>query len=55
MTAEVQHVKESIKEVQEYVGEWQEERSTRRAELLRKKEREKRETKELDSDFWHGI
>lgn len=55
MTAEIQHVKESIKETHEYVGEWQEERSARRAELLRRKERERRETKELDSDFWHGI
>ncbi|KAF8271268.1 hypothetical protein EI94DRAFT_1797250 [Lactarius quietus] len=55
MTAEIQHVKESIREAQDYVGEWQEERSARRAELLRRKEREKRETKELDSDFWHGI
>lgn len=55
MTAEIQHVKESIKEAQEYVGEWREERSARRAELLRRKERERRETKELDSDFWHGI
>ncbi|KAN0129237.1 hypothetical protein V8E53_012936 [Lactarius tabidus] len=55
MTVEIQHVKESIKEAHEYVGEWQEERSSRRAELLRRKERERRETKELDSDFWHGI
>ncbi|KAI9442438.1 hypothetical protein H4582DRAFT_2072998 [Lactarius indigo] len=55
MTAEIQHVKESIKEAHEYVGEWQKERSARRAELLRKKERERRETKEPDSDFWLGI
>jgi hypothetical protein len=55
MTAEIQHVKESIKEAHDYVGEWQEERSARRAELLRRKERERKETKELDSDFWHGI
>jgi len=51
MTAEIQHVKESIKETHDYVGEWKEERSARRAELLRRKERERRETKEPDSDF----
>jgi len=55
MTAEIEHVKESIKETRDYVGEWQEERSARRAEFLRKKERERRETKEPDSDFWLGI
>ncbi|KAI9461206.1 hypothetical protein BJY52DRAFT_213982 [Lactarius psammicola] len=55
MTAEIQHVKESIKEAHDYVGEWQEERSARRTELLRRKERERRETKEPDSDFWLGI
>ncbi|KAH9045086.1 hypothetical protein EDB84DRAFT_1469089 [Lactarius hengduanensis] len=55
MTADIQHVKESIKEAHEYVGEWQDERRARRAELLRRKERERRETKEPDSDFWLGI
>ncbi|KAH9057310.1 hypothetical protein EDB87DRAFT_1631869 [Lactarius vividus] len=55
MTAEIQHVKESIKEAHEYVGEWQKERNARRTELLRRKERERRETKEPDSDFWLGI
>ncbi|KAH9176668.1 hypothetical protein EDB89DRAFT_1939349 [Lactarius sanguifluus] len=55
MTAEIQHVKESIKEAHEYVGEWQGERRARTAELLRRKERERRETKEPDSDFWLGI
>ena len=55
MTDEIQHVKESIKEAHDYVGKWQEERSARRAELLRRKERERRETKEPDSDFWLGI
>ncbi|KAI0268608.1 hypothetical protein BC834DRAFT_841982 [Gloeopeniophorella convolvens] len=55
MAAEVQHVKESIKEARTYVDEWQEERRVCRAELLKKREREKRETKEPDSDFWLGI
>jgi hypothetical protein len=55
MTAEIEHVKESIREAQEYVGEWRDERSARKAELLRKKERERRETKQLDSDFWLGV
>jgi hypothetical protein len=55
MAVEIEHVKESIREAREYVGEWREERSVRKAELLRRKEREKRETKELDSDFWLGI
>ena len=55
MTAEIQHVKESIKEAQEHVGKWQEERNALGAELLRRKEHERRETKEPDSDFWLGI
>ncbi|KAI0256205.1 hypothetical protein BJV78DRAFT_445715 [Lactifluus subvellereus] len=55
MTAEVEHVKESIREAREYAGEWREERRARKVELLRKKEREKKETKQLDSDFWLGV
>jgi hypothetical protein len=55
MAAEVEHVKQSIREAREYVGEWQEERSARQAELSKRREREKRETNELDSDFWLGI
>lgn len=55
MAAEIEHVRESIREAREYVGEWQEERSARRAELLKKKERERRETRRPDSDFWLGI
>jgi hypothetical protein len=56
MAAEVEHVKESIREAREYVEEWREERSARKAELLRKMEREKRETtKELDTNFWRGV
>jgi hypothetical protein len=55
MAAEIEHVKESIREAREYVGEWQEERNARKAELLRKKEREKRETREPDSDFWLDV
>ena len=52
MTAEIEHVKESIREAREYVGEWREERSARQAELSKRREREKREP---DSDFWRGI
>ncbi|KAI0001382.1 hypothetical protein BJV74DRAFT_820262 [Russula compacta] len=55
MAAEIEHVRESIREAREYVGEWQEERSARRAELLKKRERERRETKRPGSDFWLGI
>ncbi|KAI0305508.1 hypothetical protein B0F90DRAFT_1067029 [Multifurca ochricompacta] len=55
MASEIQHVRESIKEARAYVGEWQEERSARRAELLKKKELEKRETKEPDSDLWLSV
>ena len=55
MTAEIEHVKESIREAREYVGEWQQERSARQAELSKRREYEKRETKEPDSDFWPGI
>lgn len=55
MAAEIEHVKESIREAREYVGEWQEERSARQVELSKRRERERRETKEPDSDFWCGI
>jgi acyl-CoA reductase-like NAD-dependent aldehyde dehydrogenase len=55
MAAEVEHVKESIREAREYVEEWREERNARRAELLRKMEHEKRENKGLDTDFWRGV
>jgi len=55
MATEIEHVKESIREAREYVGEWQEERSARRAELLKKRERERRETEGVDNDFWFGI
>jgi len=55
MTAEVEHVKESIRETREYIEEWQDERSTREAAILKRKEREKRETKLPDSDFWLGV
>jgi hypothetical protein len=51
MASEVEHVKGSIKEAREYVGEWQEERSIRCAELLRRREREGRGIKESESDF----
>jgi hypothetical protein len=51
MASEVEHVKESIKEAREYVGEWREERSMRCAELLKRREREGRVTKESGSDF----
>jgi hypothetical protein len=50
MASEIEHVKGSIREAREYVGEWQEDRSTRCAELLRTR-REEGETKELESDF----
>jgi hypothetical protein len=55
MAAEIEHVKESIREAREYVGEWQEERSARQAALSKRRERDRRETKEPDSDFWCGI
>ena len=55
MAAEVEHVRESIRDAREYVEEWREERSARMAELLRKREREKRENKGLDTDFWRGV
>ena len=55
MTTEIEHVKESIREAREYVGEWQQERSARQAELSKRREYEKRETEEPDSDFWPGI
>jgi hypothetical protein len=55
MAAEIEHVKESIREAREYVGEWQEERSTRQAELSKKRGRENREIKETDSDFWCSV
>ena len=50
MASEIEHVKGSIQEAREYVGEWREERSTRSAELL-KRRREEGETKDSDSDF----
>jgi hypothetical protein len=55
MAVEIDHVKESIREARDYVGEWQEEKKARRTELLKRRERERRETKEPDSDFWLGI
>jgi hypothetical protein len=55
MAAEIEHVKESIREAREHVGEWQEERSTRQAELSKKRGREKGEIKETDSDFWCSV
>jgi hypothetical protein len=51
MASEIEHVKESIKEAREYVGEWREERSARCAELLKRREREQRESKESESGF----
>ena len=51
MASEIEHAKESIREAREYVGEWREERSTRCAESLKRREREERETKESESDF----
>ncbi|KAI9507895.1 hypothetical protein F5148DRAFT_1200931 [Russula earlei] len=55
MAAEVEHVKESIREAREYIGEWREERSTRGAEFLKKRERERKLTRRRDSDFWIRI
>ena len=55
MAAEIEHVKESIREAREYVQEWQEERNARQVQLSKGRERERRETKEPDSDFWLGI
>jgi len=55
MATEIEHVKESIRETREYIEEWQEERSTREAALSKRREREKRETKLPDSDFWLGV
>lgn len=50
MASEIEHVKGSIREAHEYVGEWREDRSTRCAELL-KRRREEGETRESESDF----
>jgi hypothetical protein len=55
MAAEIEHVKMSIREAREYVGEWQEERSARQAELSKRREREKKEINELDNELWLGI
>ncbi|KAH9956899.1 hypothetical protein BC827DRAFT_1228818 [Russula dissimulans] len=55
MATEIEHVKESIRETREYIEEWQEERSTRGAALLKKKERVRRGTTLPDSDFWFSM
>jgi hypothetical protein len=51
MASEVEHVKQNIKEAREYVREWREERSARCAELLKRREREGRWSKEPESDI----
>jgi hypothetical protein len=51
MASEVEHVKQSIKEAREYAGEWREERSARCAELLKRRERQGRGSKEPESDI----
>jgi len=55
MAVEIEHVKESIREAREYVEEWREERNARQVQLSKRRERERRETKQPDSDFWLGI
>lgn len=51
MASEVEHVKQSIKEAREYARGWREERSARCAELLRRREREGRGSREPESDI----
>jgi hypothetical protein len=51
MASEVEHVKQSIKEAREYAREWREERSARCAELLNRRERQGRGSKEPESDI----
>lgn len=52
MASEVEHVKQSIKEAREYVREWREERSARCADLLKRKEHERRGSVEPESDIF---
>lgn len=51
MASEVEHVKQSIKEAREYASEWREERSARCAELLKRRERQGRGSKEPENDI----
>jgi hypothetical protein len=51
MASEVEHVKQRIKEAREYARGWREERSARCAELLRRREREGRGSRELEGDI----
>ncbi|KDQ57573.1 hypothetical protein JAAARDRAFT_193877 [Jaapia argillacea MUCL 33604] len=55
MTAEVQRVKESIKETQALVMLYRQERSARARIGKEKSAKEFHDTKQIDSDFWAGI
>lgn len=52
MVKEVQRVRESIKEARLEIAEYRSERDARDGEMLKRRARERRETKGVDDEFW---
>ncbi|KAI0758327.1 hypothetical protein BC629DRAFT_1552042 [Irpex lacteus] len=52
MVKEVQRVRESIKEARSEIAEYRSERDARDGEMLKRRARERRETKGVDDEFW---
>ena len=52
MMKEVQRVRESIREAWTEIAEYRQERDARDVEMARRRARERRETKDVDDEFW---
>lgn len=55
MTAEVQRIKENIKETRDLIKEYKKERRDRRRSMKEKMATQVRQTLAADSDFWAGV